>query len=152
MSLHGDPTLERSDMIGSRDVPTDGPRVLDAHSVTQAHATASAGVSQPLADHAPAQSRGRYVHGEERTADWMILTEMECPRGHHLTDENLQVGNLMIRCRKCGVLMWALFVVHSVLVFVAEVDREDIDRIKTLRGLLPILDYLGERTRRRRAA
>jgi hypothetical protein len=99
------------------------------------------GMSQP----APIDSAShRYVYGAKRTAGWMLVADIQCPRGHALKDGALQIGHSTLRC-KCGVMMWALFVAHSHLVFVAEVDFEDMRILKELVGLLPVLHYFEER-------
>lgn len=136
-------------MVVSREVPEDGPRMIG----TNAQAPASAGGAPPADRAAGPQSAGsRYVRGEFRTAHWTLVTQIECPRAHHIKDGFIEFGHTTLRCSKCGVLMWALFAVHSHVAFVAEVDIEDIRQLKALGGLLPVLDYLGERTKGGRAA
>lgn len=112
-------------MLASRDVPEDGPRVLPTRSAGQATA------------------RSRYVHGEERTAGWVELAAIQCPREHRIKDGYFQLGHTTFRCSKCGVLLWVLFAAHVHLAYVAEVDAEDVRRMKELTTLLDVMQYFG---------
>jgi hypothetical protein len=85
----------------------------------------------------------RYVHGNERTAGWSELSQIHCPNGHRIRDTASQLGHTTFRCSKCGVLLWVLFAAHVHLAYVAEVDAEDVRRMKELPTLLDVMQYFG---------
>ncbi|GLC25081.1 hypothetical protein [Roseisolibacter agri] len=101
-----------------------------------------------------AAPRTRYVHGDQRTAGWLagpIERELCCPRGHHIRDGALIVGEQPVRCQHrdvagrapCGLLVWVIVDTRSSAVYVAEVDWADVRAIKEHRDVQETLRYLG---------
>lgn len=100
--------------------------------------------------------RTRYVHGDTRTAGWLagpIESHLCCPRGHHVRDGALAVGEYVVRCKyqqgarapECGLRLWVLHVPRVGITFVAEVDWDDIREIRTHQTAHETLRYLGAR-------
>lgn len=124
-------------MLVSRDVPEDGPRVLPTRLTTP-------GGARPAdSQTGPHRSGSRYVHGATRTAGWIEVTQIQCPREHHIKDGFISISEDTFRCSKCGVLLWGLFVPRVHLVILAEVDVEDIRVIKTHNTIVETMRYLG---------
>ena len=110
-------------MLASRDVPEDGPLALPQATV-RTHGS-------------------RYVHGATRTAGWIEVTQIQCPREHHIKDGYISISEDTFRCGKCGVLLWGLFVPRLHVVMLAEVDLEDVRILKTHNTIVETMRYLG---------
>ena len=121
----------------SCDVPEDGPRALPQRQ--------NAPASAQLDDAHTGQYRAgsRYVHGEKRTAGWIVVTQIQCPRGHHIRDGYIGIVEEVLRCSKCNVMLWGLFVTKVHAIYLAEVDTEDVRVIKTHESTVQTLTYLG---------
>ncbi|HXE59491.1 MAG TPA: hypothetical protein VN607_02245 [Gemmatimonadaceae bacterium] len=107
------------------------------------------------ADHArptPAadfRQRGhRYVAGDVRTIGWCTTAHVCCPLGHDVRHGWVTIGETTRRCgykhgsTECALLTWELWVPHAGLVLVAEIDRRDLEAIRTL-TMPETLAYLG---------
>jgi hypothetical protein len=123
-------------MLASRDVPDDGPIVLPTRGTTPAGARPADSATGPH------RAGSRYVHGAVRTAGWIEITQIQCPREHHIKDGYISISEDTFRC-KCGVLLWGLFVPRAHVVALAEVDGEDIRVIKTHNTIGETMRYLG---------
>lgn len=85
-----------------------------------------------------------------RSAGWVAIHHVACPLGHRVKHGWVAVGPHTRRCgfkergtgNECALLTWELWVPHASVVFVAAIDRTELESIRVM-TVEQTLAYLG---------